>query len=125
MSTSRIRRFVLAAALAVMPMQGAASVLLVLLCHGEEQAHALHAQHGGYGEDHPAGHQHDHAPADRHDNGTTSTGPYHSCCNLSVAAPPIVVVPPATLPEFPVRTFVPDTLHDLFFPDQPQRPPLA
>lgn len=124
MSTSRIRRFVLAAALAVMPMQGAASVLSVLLCHGEEQAHAPHAQPGGYGEDHHAGHQHERAPADRHDDGMTSTGPHHLCCNLTAAAPPIVVLP-AMLPEFPVRAFVPDSLHDLYFPDQPQRPPLA
>jgi hypothetical protein len=32
---------------------------------------------------------------------------------------------PAALPDFPVRAFAPESLHDLFVPELPHRPPLA
>jgi hypothetical protein len=31
----------------------------------------------------------------------------------------------SALPDFPIRAFVPDSMHDLHVPEQPQRPPLA
>ena len=38
-----LKKLVLAAALAVMPLQGVAAALSALLCHGEAQTHAAHA----------------------------------------------------------------------------------
>ena len=111
-----MRTLVLAAAFAVMPLQGVAAAMSVLLCHGDMQAHVIHE-----------GSSHDHAPnPDGHhdDSGGPGVGNYHLCCHYTVTAPP-VFTPPAALPDFPIRAFVPDSLHDLFVPDQPQRPPLA
>jgi hypothetical protein len=119
MSSSHIRRFVLAAALVVMPMQGVAATLSVLLCHGDAQLHAVHDQdahdHGSRQDGHHGSHQ---------DDGSTTSPQFHLCCHLSVTAPAILTVP-SVLPDSSVRALAPDSLHDLFFPDQPQRPPLA
>lgn len=116
MSTRWLKRLVLAAALAVMPLQGVAAAMSVLACHGDAQAHAMHE--GG-------GHDHDTKPDSHHnDSGGTGAGTYHLCCHYTVTAPSAITLPPA-LPDFPVRVFAPDLLHDLYFPDQPQRPPLA
>ena len=117
MSISWLNKLVLAAALAVMPLQGVAATLSVLLCHVDTQAHA------GDGHDHssqPADH-HDQHPAD---DDAGSGAPYHLCCNFTVATPEAVTLVVA-LPDFPVLAFTPDPLHDLFVPDRPQRPPLA
>ena len=110
-----LKRLVLTAAIAVMPLQGVAAAMSVLLCHGNAQAHAMHESVG-----------HDHGPNQdiRHDNGEIGAGDYHLCCHFTVTALPLFTLP-MTLPEFTVRAFVPDSLHNLFFPDQPQRPPLA
>jgi hypothetical protein len=116
MSALWLKRLVLAAALAVIPLQGVAAAMAVLVCHGDAQAHAAHQDDG---HDHPA--QHD----GHHDGGGTSAdNSYHPCCHLTVSAPSAVLVP-AALPDFLVRAFAPDPLHDLFVPNQPQRPPLA
>lgn len=118
--TSWSRKIVLALALAVMPLQGVAAVLSVLLCHGDAQLHALHDQGT-----HDHGSQHDRRHNSQQDDGGSKDNPaLHFCCNLSVTVPAIVTVPSVT-PDFPVRAFVPDSLHDLFIPDRPQRPPLA
>jgi hypothetical protein len=118
--TSWSRKLVLALALAVMPLQGIAATLSVLLCHGEAQAHSSHA---GDGHDHStqAGSHHDQHPAD---DGAGSSAPYHLCCHFTVTAPADVTLAP-TLSDFAVLAFTPDLLHDLFVPDRPQRPPLA
>ena len=111
-----LKKLVLAAALAVMPLQGVAAAMSVLLCHGDAQAHAIHESGG-----------HDHGPSHNghHDDDSgTGIGNYHLCCHFTIAAPPIFTLP-AALPDFPIRAFAPDPLHDLFFPDQPQRPPLV
>ena len=112
-----------AAALVAMPFQGIAATLAVLICHGDSQAHATHGQGGhGHGDhQHEATHEHSGAGEDGSGTGTT---PYHLCCNLTASVPPTAIVA-AELPDFPVRAFVPDTLNDLYIPDQPQRPPLA
>lgn len=129
MSSSWIRKLVLAAALAVMPLQGIAATLTVLLCHGEAPAHGMHAataaahDHG----DHAVAHAHGHASgtASHDESGSSgSSASYHLCCNLTASVPHSIRID-ATLPDFPVRAFVPDSLHDLYIPEQPQRPPLA
>jgi hypothetical protein len=126
MSTFFLRRLVLAAALAVMPLQGVAATLTVLLCHGDAQAHGMHAataeshDHGG----HVAAHSHAPGAASHDESGGNNGASYHLCCNLTASAPASISID-ASLPNFPVRAIVPDTLHDLFVPDQPQRPPLA
>jgi hypothetical protein len=126
MSSSWIRKWVLAAALAVMPLHGIAATLTVLVCHGDAQTHATHASasHGHDESQHHAAHQHGNGAADSDDGSATGSSSVHLCCNLTASAPPSMTVPTA-LPAFPVQTFVLDSLHDLFFPDQPQRPPLA
>ena len=116
-----LKKLVLAAALAVMPLQGVAAAMAALVCHGDAQAHAMHesAMHENSGNEHGAQHAgHD------DDGGTTGYNAYHLCCHYTVTAPSAITLP-AALPAFPIRAFAPDPLHDLFFPDQPQRPPLA
>ncbi len=116
MSARWLKRLILAAALAVMPLQGVAAAMSVLLCHGDAQVHAIHE--GG-------GHEHGPTHDSHHDDGGGSgVGNYHLCCHYTVTAPSAITLPGA-LPEFPIRTSAPDPLHDLFIPDQPQRPPLA
>ena len=111
------RTLVLVLAFAVMPLQGIAASLSVLLCHGDTQAHVVHEPDG---HDHNA--QHDgHHGTQQDDGGATA---YHLCCNVTVSVPSTVAVLPA-LPDFPVRALVPDPFRDLFIPDLPQRPPLA
>jgi len=113
-----LKKLVLAAALAVMPLQGIGATLSVLLCHGEALTHSAHA--GGSDHAHHDGHP------DKHpgDDGTAGSSVYHLCCHYTVSAPAAVTVP-VSLPDFPVRAYAPDPLHDLFVPDRPQRPPLA
>ena len=115
-----VKKLVLAAALAVMPLQGVAAALSVLLCHGEAQTHTAHA---GGGHDHDS-HQDGHHDKQQGDDGVAGNSVYHLCCHYTVSAPAAVTLP-VSLPDFPVRAFVPDPLHDLFVPDRPQRPPLA
>lgn len=116
MLPSWIKKLVLAAALAVMPLQGVAATLSILVCHGDAQAHAAHAQDNHDHEAHHGNHN--------DDGGMTGGSAYHLCCHYTISAPAIVTLP-AALPDFLVRAFAPDSLHDLFIPDRPQRPPLA
>ncbi|HXF65216.1 MAG TPA: hypothetical protein VNK67_00765 [Burkholderiales bacterium] len=110
------RRFVLLLALAVLPLQGLAAALPSVACHGDAQLHAAHASGASGHEAHEGGAVPDgSAPPD-------ST--YHLCCHYSVSAP-LVATLPADAPDFQVRTVAPDPLHDLFVPEQPDRPPLA
>lgn len=110
-----LKTLVLAAALLVVPLQGIAATLSVLLCDGEAQMHAMHANGG-----HDRG---THQDINQDEGSTSGSSAYHPCHN-SVSAP-LVVTLLAAAPDFPVRAFVPDTLYDLFVPEQPQRPPLA
>lgn len=114
------KKLVLALALTVMPLQGIAATLSVLLCHGEAQAHSTHASGS---QDHGA-HQDSHNNKNPNDDGKTGSSVFHLCCHYIVSAPAAMTLP-ASLPDFPVLAFAPDPLHDLFVPDRPQRPPLA
>ena len=116
--TNSCRKIVLLLAFIAMPMQGVAATLAVLFCHGETQLHAVH-EHDA----HDHGSQHDGNHSGSHDDGGTGSL-VHLCCHLSVTAPVILTLP-SILPDATVRALAPDTLHDLYFPDQPQRPPLA
>ena len=116
-----IRNAVLAAALVAVPFQGIAATLTVLLCHGDAAAHAAHGAPSSGGHDHH-GHAHD-APAPPADEAGGSLM-YHLCCNLS-ASVPVSVTLDAALPDFTLRALIPDSLRDLYDPEQLQRPPLA
>ena len=110
-----LKNLVLAAALLVMPLQGVAATLSVLLCHGDAQIHATHVNGG-----HDRGtYQH----SDQDEDSATGNSAFHPCHNTVSA--PLVVTLLAAAPDFPVRAFMPYPLHDLFVPEQPQRPPLA
>lgn len=111
-----IKKLVLLAVMLVMPLQGVAATLSILLCQGDAETHVMHSP----GIADPAARQ----GGQQDENGTTSHVAYHPCCNHVVSAPP-VVTSSATRPDFPVRAFAPDPWYDLFVPDQPQRPPLA
>lgn len=113
------KKLVLVLALAVMPLQGVAATLSVLLCQGDAQAHAVHAQDTHDDPEH--GMHHDGHPDE---GGATSPSAHHPCCNATASAPP-VMTPRVAAPRFPVGALAPDLLHDLFVPEQPQRPPLA
>jgi hypothetical protein len=110
-----LKKLVLAAALLVMPLQSIAATLSVLLCNGEAQMDAMHANGGPDRGTHQDSNQ---------DEGSTSGNPAYHPCHNTVSAP-LVVTLLAAAPDFPVRAFAPDTLYDLFVPEQPQRPPLA
>jgi hypothetical protein len=116
------RKLVLLLVLAAMPLQGIATTASVLLCHmGDAEAapHMMHTQDGH-------GHDVNHDGHNGHDNdgspGTHALG--HSCFHHFASALP-VVMPLPSVPGFQVRAFGSHTLHDLFVPDRPQRPPLA
>jgi hypothetical protein len=121
MLTPWLKRLVLAAALAVMPLQGVAATLSVLLCHGEAQAHSSHA---GDGHDHSAQSDSHHAAQQPADDNAGSGAPYHLCCHFTASAP-ATMTPQAVSIDFPTQAYTPEPLHDLFVPDRPQRPPLA
>ena len=110
-----LKILVLAVALLVIPLQGVAATLSVLFCHGDAQIHATHAN-GGHD---PGTYQH----SNQDEGYTTGNSAFHPCHNTVSA--PLVVTLLAAAPDFPVRAFAPDSLHDLFVPEQPQRPPLA
>jgi hypothetical protein len=115
MSAHWLKRMVLAAAFAVMPLQGMTAVIVASPCHGDTPSHA----HESGGHDQGASHE------TRQDKGgisSDSTG--HPCCQVTISALPVVTLP-AALPDFPIRAPAPDLLHGRFIPDQPQRPPLA
>ena len=115
-----LKKLILAAALAVMPLQGVAATLSVLLCHGEAQTHSAHAG----GDHNHVAHQDRHLDQHQGDDGAAGSSLFHLCCNYTVTAPSDVTLP-VSLPEFPVRAYALDPLHDLYVPDRPQRPPLA
>jgi hypothetical protein len=114
-------RLVLAAALTVLPLQGVAATLSVLLCHGDAQMHTAH----GHGNDAGAS-DHDQHAGDQHEGGNAPANStnYHPCCHYTASAP-ADLTPQALSADFPVLTPARDTLHDLFVPERPQRPPLA
>ncbi len=117
------RKFVLLLALAVMPLQGVAATLTILLCHGDAQTHALHGPDIHTPGAHHAGHEQENDATGNDDGGAIGNS-YHLCCSLTASAPPPISFD-AELPDLPVQAFVPDPLYDLFAPEQPQRPPLA
>ncbi len=110
-----LKALVLTAALLVMPLQGIASTLSILLCDGDARPHTMHAN-GGHDRD-------AHQDGNQGEGGTNSNSTYHPCHNAVSA--PLFVTSLAAAPDFPVRTFAPVPLRDLFIPDRPQRPPLA
>jgi hypothetical protein len=111
------RKFVLALALAVMPLQGIAATLSVLACHGDAAGHDTHA-YGGH--DHGASHQ----GQQHNDGGASGDLTYHLCCHHTVSGVGSATLIPA-MADFSMLTPAPQPLHDLFLPDRPQRPPLA
>jgi len=119
MSIPWLNRLILAAALAVMPLQGMAETLSFLLCHGEAQTHAMHADSNSGHDTQPEGHHGNDASSD-----AAGGSVYHQCCNFTATAL-VAMTQTFSSPDFPVLAFTPDTLHDLFVPDRPQRPPLA
>ena len=96
-------------AIAVMPLQGIAATLSVLLCHGETET-AMQAQDG---HDHGTHHQGQHDDA-----GPSGDLTYHLCCHHTVSGVPVVTLPPA-IADFSMLAAAPQPLHDLFFPTGP------
>lgn len=114
------KKILIIALLLVMPLQGFAASLSHLLCSSSSAAEqTLSGHHHDAGDDSIA-------PHDRDDGGNDS-GKSHaghlSCHQLSSALPSVAVtVCASNLSVFVPTIFV---LPSLFFPEQPQRPPLA
>lgn len=113
------KRLVLLVALMVMPLQGIAAPLSVLACQSERPEHAAQAM--VVDDLHDDGMRHDTQPRDE---GGASGQAGHFCCH-NVACGLLAVARQPALAEFAVRHSVSHPLNDLFFPDRPQRPPLA
>lgn len=111
------KKVVLLAVLLVLPLQGMASALAVLLCHTEAPDQVVHMHDHGAIESsaHHSDHQHDGNAAGGHSD--------HFCHHLGFTLPAIGVTTVA--PKLPrlISPVIP--LHSLFVPEQPQRPPLA
>lgn len=122
------KKIAMFALLLVLPLQGAAAVLMPLACLSAPTHNAT----AGTGAHHPAAakipHQHD-APAgasqdqDNDDGGTAQNYNEHLLCHLFSAVPATVaVVAAADLPILVSSISIPIVL---FVPEQPQRPPRA
>lgn len=114
--TFTAKRFILMLALAVMPLQGVAAVFTAMTCLAgqservvqeapAEAGHGLDAQHDETG-------------------GGTVSQTDHFNCHLVVSGLP-GQSPQEVMPHIAVRGFLHHFLYDPFFPDRPQRPPLA
>lgn len=113
------KRLVFLVALMAMPLQGVAETAAVLPHSSDGAEQAAHVMHSHDGHDHNAQH-------DNHQNNDDSTGypTGHFCGHHFTYILPAVTLLVVT-PDFPVRALAPHPLHDLFVPEQPQRPPLA
>jgi hypothetical protein len=102
-------------AFALMPTQGIAVTLSVLLCHGDAATQAEKT------ETHPErAVQHD-EPRGEPDAGTGSAE--HFCCHAVVAHAPVIAV--AAPPGTASRVFLPGPLYSHPYPEQLSRPPLV
>lgn len=105
--------------LLAMPLQGVAESAAALRHHSDGAEQAAHVMNSHNGRDHAARHD-DHQSND--DGAGHHTG--HFCGHHFTSVLPAATLPVVT-PDFPVRALAPRPLHDLFFPEQPDRPPLA
>ena len=129
MVSSRITKAVLAVAFALMPLQGVAQTLAMLIClphmaqHDHEISPASHP-HGdanhAHPHDHHAGAQHD--PS--HDGTASSNHSDHFCCHIVAPGLPAIVHPIAVL-KFSSPALSPGVFHYTTFLKLPQRPPLV
>jgi len=118
------RKFVLLLALAVTPLQGIAATAALLRCHTDSTGHAPHMMHTQDGHSHDHDTNHDEHPGHDNDGGTGTQAAGHFCFHHFASALPVVALP-AAAPGFHVRASTSLTLHDLFIPERPQRPPLG
>jgi len=112
------KKILIMALLLVMPLQGFAASLSHLLCSSSSAAEQmLSSHHHDAGDDSIALHDHDDG-----NNGKSHAG-HLSCHQLSSAIPSIsTALSVGDPPVFEPAVFV---FPSLFFPEQPQRPPLA
>jgi hypothetical protein len=113
------RKILILALLLVTPLQGVAAPLAHLMCSSPSGIENMNAGHHHGGGDPAASHH--------HDDSTGSTGDSHaghsSCHQASPAMPSFPAVVIASAP--PIFEPVAFQFPSLFFPEQPQRPPLA
>ena len=122
-----IAKAVLAVALALMPLQGFAQTLALLVCLPHMAHHAQmtgqtghsHGDGGDVSHDQHGGAQHD-ASHDSTGSGTSD----HFCCNVVAPALPAVVQPVA-VPLFSAPVLSSGVFHYTTFLKLPQRPPLV
>lgn len=105
--------------LLAMPLQGVAETATALLHHSDGAEQAAYVMHSHDGHDHGT-------QRDNHQNNGDGTGQHtsHFCGHHFTSVLPAAALPVVT-PDFPVWALAPRTLHDLFFPELPDRPPLA
>lgn len=113
--TFTAKRFILMLALAVMPLQGAAAAFTAMTClAGQSERVVQAAVEAGHGLD---------AQHDETGGGTVSQTD-HFNCHLVVSGLP-GQSPQEVMSHTAARGFLHHSLYDPFFPDRPQRPPLA
>lgn len=115
------KKILVMALLLVMPLQGFAASLSHLLCSSSSAIEKTVSSH------HHGGDSNEGTPHEHNDSGSSNDNNSHaghlSCHQLSSALPSVAVtVSASNLPVF-VPTI--SVLPSLFFPEQPQRPPLA
>lgn len=116
------RKILILALLLVIPLQGVAAPLAHLMCSSPSGVEHVNAGDHHGGGDHAASHHPDDSAGNTGDSGNSHAG--HSSCHQASPAIPSVsaAVIASALPIFEPVTFL---FPSLFFPEQPQRPPLA
>ena len=129
MASSSITKVVLAVAFAVMPLQGFAQTLAMLIClpHMAQHGHVAGQTGHSHGETSHV-HSHDHHGGAQHEGSHDGTGSGnhadHFCCNVVAPGLPAVVQPLA-VSLFSTPVLSPGVFHYTTFLKLPQRPPLA
>jgi len=118
-----LRRFVAVLLLAWLPVQAAALPALAMLCEQEHSVAHHDPSFGGEHAHHDAIGPHSHADGDEKHGGTTHDHASGCCHHLYSAAPVVFLeAPNESGSNLDLTSFV--SLSS-FFPEQPQRPPLA
>lgn len=112
---NRLKHFVFAVLLLVLPLQGLATALTPILCHSDEQQTSVSVQAHGSGAS-----SQEEPVSDHEGKGADYSG--HLCCHHPVAAMPVTLEafsdssPPIYVSDLPVWP-------SLFSPEQQLRPP--
>ena len=115
------RKIALLLLLLLMPIQGIAASVSHLLCASSSAAEPMDMGSGHHHDDSVAAQEHDHEGSSN--DGNNNHAGHLSCHQVSSGIPSITVL--AFVSDLPVYHPSSFTSPNLFFPEQPQRPPRA